>query len=216
MTTQRTGARWGDELLFDDAPCGYVITRLNGIILDVNNTFLRWTGFSREALVDAARLTDLLTAGARAAHEIYHLPGLEQARELHDSPSEFACANGERLPVTISSAMRHASLQDAEVIVHAISDARVRREYERNLRRARDEERQARTRAEGLTSQLARRARHEAAVAELGRLALAQTETPGAGQPHGRIDPRRGAGRRGADARQRRRAAGRRHAADRR
>ncbi len=177
MTTGRTGARWGDELLFDSAPCGYVITRLDGIILDVNDTFLRWTGFRRDELLNQARLTDLLTPGARAIHEIYHLPGLEKAQELHDSPSEFACPGGDRLPVMISSAMRFAESQSREVIIHAISDARARREYERDLRRARDEERTARTQAEGLAAALARQARHEAAIAELGRLALARTDT---------------------------------------
>jgi PAS domain-containing protein len=47
--------------LYEEAPCGYLFTAPDGSILRVNQTFLRWTGYTRGELVMARRFPDLLT-----------------------------------------------------------------------------------------------------------------------------------------------------------
>ena len=39
------------EDLYEDAPCGYMSAQLDGTIVRVNRTFLRWTGLERDAVV---------------------------------------------------------------------------------------------------------------------------------------------------------------------
>ena len=55
----------------------------------VNRTFLRWTGFAREDLVDVKRFQDLLTAGGRIYHETHYAPLLRMqgsVREIVHAP----------------------------------------------------------------------------------------------------------------------------------
>ncbi|HEV2126122.1 MAG TPA: PAS domain-containing protein, partial [Chloroflexota bacterium] len=47
--------------LYEQAPCGYIFTLLNGTIIRVNQTFLTWTGYTRGELVASKRFQDLLT-----------------------------------------------------------------------------------------------------------------------------------------------------------
>ncbi|HYF28448.1 MAG TPA: sensor domain-containing diguanylate cyclase [Baekduia sp.] len=161
--------------LYDHAPCGYVTTLPDGLITDVNETFLRWTGYDRGALVGARRFADLLTRGARVVHVTHHLPALDQSGELREVLSEIVRADGARMAVMLSSTMRHDADGRPVLIRTTVSDATERRRHERELRGARDRERAAREQAEQLVADLGRRSRQQAAIAELGRLALADT-----------------------------------------
>ena len=40
------------EDLYENAPCGYLSTLPDGTIARVNETFLRWTGYRRDELVE--------------------------------------------------------------------------------------------------------------------------------------------------------------------
>lgn len=94
------------EELYENAPCGYLSTRPDGTIVKVNRTFLDWTGYGREELLDGRRFVDLLTAGGRIYHETHYAPLLA----LQDSANEIAVdvrrADGTRLPVLVSSVLK--------------------------------------------------------------------------------------------------------------
>ena len=62
-----------DDVL-DSAPCGFISTRPDGTITQVNSTFLSWTGYSREALLADQRFQDLLTDSARALYDAHFAP----------------------------------------------------------------------------------------------------------------------------------------------
>ena len=121
------------EDLYENAPCGYLSMLPGGLIVKVNGTFLRWTGYSREELVGRCRFQDLLTAGGRIFHETHYAP----LPHLQDSVREIAVdlvrADGSRLPALVRT---------------TVFDATDRREYERELVRARRaaEESEARAR----------------------------------------------------------------------
>src|SRR5918995_6189756 len=65
------------EDLYENAPCGYLSTTPDGVIVRLNATFLRWTGYRREELVGVKRFQDLLTAGGRIYHETHYPPMLQ-------------------------------------------------------------------------------------------------------------------------------------------
>ncbi len=47
--------------LYDHAPCGYHSLDANGLFVDINETQLRWLGYSREEMVGKMQLPDILT-----------------------------------------------------------------------------------------------------------------------------------------------------------
>lgn len=61
------------QLLFEEAPCGLVVTRENGTIIRANLTFSRWIGFSEPELCNR-RFQDLLTMGGRIFHQTHWAP----------------------------------------------------------------------------------------------------------------------------------------------
>lgn len=61
------------QSLFDDAPCGLIITREDGSILRANKTFCTWIGWEKADL-EVRRFQDLLTMGGRIFHQTHWSP----------------------------------------------------------------------------------------------------------------------------------------------
>ena len=134
------------EELFEEAPCGYLATRLDGTILRVNRTFERWTGRARGELV-GRRFQDLLSAGGRIYHETHYAPLLQMQGAVSEVAFDVVRADGSRLPALVSSVVREADAADAadgadaRIVRTTVFDATDRRRYEQELLRSRDRER---------------------------------------------------------------------------
>jgi sigma-B regulation protein RsbU (phosphoserine phosphatase) len=61
------------QALFEQAPCGLVVTKEDGTILRSNQTFSSWIGFDSQALI-GRRFQDLLTMGGRIFHQTHWAP----------------------------------------------------------------------------------------------------------------------------------------------
>jgi sigma-B regulation protein RsbU (phosphoserine phosphatase) len=120
------------EDLFEEAPCGYLLTSTDGAIMRVNRTFEAWTGLRREDLVGSRRFQDLLPAPARIYHETHFSPLLRMHGSVKEIASEVVCADGSRLPVLINAALG-TGLDGEELVRTAIFDATERRRYEKEL-----------------------------------------------------------------------------------
>ncbi|MEV5566571.1 SpoIIE family protein phosphatase [Streptomyces sp. NPDC052196] len=127
------------EDLFEYAPCGYLSTLLNGRIVKVNATLLNWLGYKRDHLVGHRHFSDLLTVGGRLYHETHFAPLLRMQGEISGIALELKAADGSRLPVMVTSAVKTGSDGQPLLIRTTIFDARDRRAYERELLRARRE-----------------------------------------------------------------------------
>lgn len=127
------------EELFEQAPCGYVITTLDGSILRVNRTFEEWTGLRREELA-ARRFPDLLTGGGRIYHETHYMPLLHMQGSVRAIALDIVRADGSRLPALVNSVVRADAAGDRQVIRTSVFDATDRRLYEQELVRARSRE----------------------------------------------------------------------------
>ncbi|MFF1708598.1 PP2C family protein-serine/threonine phosphatase [Streptomyces sp. NPDC058268] len=136
------------EDLYESAPCGYLSTLMDGTIAKVNTTLLNWLGMEREAVVGRARFTDLLTVGGKLYHETHFAPLLRMQGELRGIALEMKGADGSRLPVMVSSVIKHGGEGDPLLIRTTLSDASDRRAYEQELLHRRQEAERARQEAE--------------------------------------------------------------------
>ncbi|MFF9409717.1 PP2C family protein-serine/threonine phosphatase [Streptomyces anandii] len=149
------------EELYEFAPCGYLSTLMDGTIAKINRTLLDWLGLEREAVVGRMRFTDLLTVGGKLYHETHFAPLLRMRGEISGIALEIKQADGGRIPVLVSSAVKHGSTGEPLLIRTTLFDARDRRAYEAELLRGRKAAEEARKRAE------ADRARLQEALAVL-------------------------------------------------
>lgn len=149
MGTGRTAQHDSAEELYESAPCGYLSAEPDGTIVRVNQTFLDWTGHERETVL-GARLQDLLTPGGRIYHETHYAPLLRMQGEVREIAVEIIRSDGSRLPALLNSVLALDAAGEPALVRTTIFDATDRREYERELQRARDREREARERMERL------------------------------------------------------------------
>ncbi|MFG3344492.1 PP2C family protein-serine/threonine phosphatase [Streptomyces sp. NPDC048018] len=157
------------EELYENAPCGYLSTLLDGTVARINATLLDWLGLERGAVVGRMRFTDLLTVGGKLYHETHFAPLLRMRGEIGGIALEMKGTDGARMPVLISSVVKHGDGGDPLLIRTTVFDARDRRAYEEELLRARKAAEESRRQAE------ADRARLADALAVLQRSLLPDT-----------------------------------------
>ncbi|WP_079403556.1 PP2C family protein-serine/threonine phosphatase [Streptomyces sp. 3211] len=160
------------EELYECAPCGYLSTLMDGTIAKINTTLLDWLGLSREAVVGRMRFTDLLTVGGRLYHETHFAPLLRMQGEIGGVALEIRKADGVRMPVLVSSVVKHGATGEPLLMRTTLFDARDRRAYEEELLRARKAAEEAHRQAE------ADRARLQDALAVLQSSLLPDTLPP--------------------------------------
>ncbi|MBO0918224.1 PP2C family protein-serine/threonine phosphatase [Streptomyces laculatispora] len=142
------------EDLYENAPCGYLSTLLDGKIAKVNHTLLAWLGYERGDLVGIKRFSDLLTVGGRLYHETHFAPLLRMQGEISGIALELKAADGSRLPVLVTSTVKTGSDGQPLLIRTTLFDARDRRAYEEELLRARKESERERVRLRQLATTL--------------------------------------------------------------
>jgi sigma-B regulation protein RsbU (phosphoserine phosphatase) len=142
------------EQLYDRAPCGYLSTAPDGTIIKVNQTFLTLTGYRRAQLVGRMRFAQLLSTGGRIYYETHYAPMLSMQSHAHEIAFDLLRADGSRLPVLVNAVLERDSHGAPTVIRTAIFDARLRREYERELLRAKQRAEESEARATALARTL--------------------------------------------------------------
>ncbi|GII94059.1 PP2C family protein-serine/threonine phosphatase [Sinosporangium siamense] len=142
------------EDLYENAPCGYLSTLLDGQIAKINNTLLGWLGYTRDELVGLRTFSDLLTVGGRLYHETHFAPLLMMQGEVGGVALELRTAAGERLPVLVTSTIKYGADRQPQLIRTTIFDASDRRAYEQELLRARQEADRERDRLQRLVATL--------------------------------------------------------------
>jgi len=118
--------------LFEDAPCGYVITDPDGRIVRVNATFSGWIGFAAEGLL-GKRLRDLLTVPGRIFYETNFAPLLRLQGGFEEVALDVSTAGGGKLPVLVNARERRDAAGAVLAIRIVFVRAGDRRSYERDL-----------------------------------------------------------------------------------
>lgn len=119
--------------LYETAPCGYLSTEPSGRIVKVNRTFLSWTGYRADELVEHRTFQSLLPVGDRIFFETHFAPSLAMQGTVREVAASLVCASGERLPVLLNAVRKDDGFGGHLRTRIAVFDARERRAYEREL-----------------------------------------------------------------------------------
>lgn len=118
--------------LFQQAPCGYLITGDNGVITAVNDTFINWSGHRRDALL-GTNMSRLMPVGDRILYSTRYAPQLRISGTIAEALIEIVGADGVRRPALLSASRTPAAgTQPAQIRV-IVFGAAERRRYEQEL-----------------------------------------------------------------------------------
>lgn len=123
------------EALYEDAPCGMLVTAANGSFLRVNQTFCRWIGHAASDLVGTRTLQSLLTVGGKIFHHTHWAPLLQMQGSVREVKLDFVHADGHKIPFVMNAQRREwhgEALHEVAVFV-----AEDRHKYELELLKAR-------------------------------------------------------------------------------
>ena len=125
------------EDLYEHAPCGYLSTLPDGTIVRANQTFLEWSGASREALLAGRKFQTLLTVGSRIYYETHYAPLLRMQGAVNEIALDVIREDGRILPILANSRQKRDA--DGTPLFNRITlfDSTDRRRYERELLLAR-------------------------------------------------------------------------------
>ena len=115
-----------------EAPCGLLTLDLDGTVLDANTTVLDWVGRAREDVVARLRLSDLLSVGGRIYWETHLSPVLHVDGRVDEVAVDLQGPGG-RQPVLLTAVVRPREPDRAPLVRVALTSARERWRYERDL-----------------------------------------------------------------------------------
>src|SRR5687768_14183899 len=93
--------------LYERAPCGFLSTTPDGVIVKANATFRTWVGRDAGELVGKLSFVDLLTTGGRIYHETHYAPALRIQGAVREIALDLQRPDGTRLPVLVSARLDH-------------------------------------------------------------------------------------------------------------
>ncbi len=120
------------EALYQQAPCGYLLTDDDGLITAVNDTFLHWSGYDRQALLGMS-VSRLMPVGDRILYSTHVTPQLRISGTVAEVVIEIVAADGSRRAALLTATRTPASGIVAAQIRVIIFSAAERRRYEEEL-----------------------------------------------------------------------------------
>lgn len=141
--------------LFDDAPCGLLVTDADDLVTMVNSTFLTWTGFSRDQVLGRDFHT-LLDISSQMFYGTRYQDELWTRSEASGVALTLVRADGSSMSILVNARM--ITDEGRPSVRLAVFDSTSRADFEREVQRAR-------RRAE--TSESSVRVLHEAAIRSL-------------------------------------------------
>ncbi len=88
--------------LYEHAPCGFHSLGANGLFLRINDTELRWLGYTREEMIGRMSLSDVLTLEGRRSFA-QNFPKFKATGVLQNLEMDFVCKDKTVMPVLVSA-----------------------------------------------------------------------------------------------------------------
>jgi signal transduction histidine kinase/CheY-like chemotaxis protein len=133
MVTEDVLCQDSEAELYEQAPCGYLSTRPNGLIIKVNQTFLAWLGLEREQLIGKRRFQELLTIPGQIFFENHFHPILLIESRVNGVALDLKIPGRQPLPTLMTGVLKRDP-SGAPVVMHlTVFNATERRAYEQAL-----------------------------------------------------------------------------------
>jgi PAS domain S-box-containing protein len=123
----------GFEELYNNLPCGCITVSTDEKLIDVNETFLKITGYDRDEVIDKMKFTDFLTAGSKIYLETHVRPMLHLYRQAEEIKIEILHKKRRKIPALLNSVQRRDHQGANMYVQHAILDISQRSLYEKEL-----------------------------------------------------------------------------------
>ncbi len=124
------------KTLYHRAPCGYLYTVEDGTLIEVNDTFLALTGYSREEIIEKKRFEDFLSIGGKIYYETHFTPLMHMQGEVSQINFDFIRKDETRFPVLINAIKQNANEKQHSYIQFIVLDITQRKQYEMELMNA--------------------------------------------------------------------------------
>ncbi len=119
--------------LYEHAPCGYVSTQPNGIIVRINQTLLSWIGMEREQLVGKRHFRELLTIPGQIYYENHFHPILLLESRVNEVALDLKIPGRHPLPTLVIGMLKRDASGAPTVMRFTVFNATDRRAYEQDL-----------------------------------------------------------------------------------
>jgi two-component system, OmpR family, phosphate regulon sensor histidine kinase PhoR len=142
--------------LYEQAPCGYLYTTPDGLIVKTNRTLLDWLGYERDEVVGRKYFADLLRVGGKLFHETHFAPLLQMHGLANEIAFDLVGRDGRIVPTLVSAIQKRDP--SGQPLFHQITvfNASERRRYEQELLIAKQRAEWAATEAARLNAELVR------------------------------------------------------------
>ena len=124
------------KTLYNHAPCGYLFTMEDGTLIDVNDTFLAFTGYSREEIIENKRFEDFLSIGGKIYYGTHFAPLLHMQGEVSQINFDFIRKDETRFPVLINAIKQSVNEKQHNYIQFIVVDITQRKQYKMELMNA--------------------------------------------------------------------------------
>ncbi|WP_248907902.1 HAMP domain-containing sensor histidine kinase [Flavobacterium sp. K5-23] len=108
----------------------------DGTLIDVNDTFLAFTGYSREEIIETKRFEDFLSIGGKIYYETHFAPLLHMYGEVSQISFDFIRKDETRFPVLINAIKQSTNEKQHNYIQFSVLDITQRKQYEIELMNA--------------------------------------------------------------------------------
>ncbi len=123
--------------LFDDAPCGFLVTDLDGLIQQVNSRFASWTGYAANELIGRRTFQELLSLESQIEYQTHFAPTLGLHHVVRDVALELNGINGQPIHAVTNAELHEATTTKPARVWLVLIDATARRSLEQESQRAR-------------------------------------------------------------------------------
>lgn len=165
--------------LYEESPCGLLFVDGTGRLVHVNRTLLAWTGYSKEELQHSSPYSLLLTVPGALLFQTHCIPLLRLRGFLSEISLDLRCKDGRQMPVLLAASVQKDDAGKESLVRVLFASAPNRREYERELLRARTQAEDAADKLRRMTEQAQRKvAEQEVLLASVARMTSGDLNTP--------------------------------------
>jgi len=130
------------EDLYQNAPFGYMTMREDGLIVNINATLLGWLGYGWDEIVHQKSFQDLLGIGGKIYFETHMMPLLQMQGEVSEINIALKTKDLTNLPTLVNARRILGHSDFLSVYRISVLDITQRKQYELELKKAREKSEQ--------------------------------------------------------------------------